>query len=163
MHGLLSQASVSGKEKWKSKKASRAETRRGGSLEIWLITLLSFLSMPAHTSWRCNRFLIPLNPHLFHHCHSLLCGSDNGSNYAGSVFVPHHNYSMGRDVTPSSSSLDWSSIHICCMACTPDGAQTSWNKMVFVKLVIESFSFFFFFFLSCSFHPLFTGQVFYQA
>lgn len=37
-------------------------------------------------------FLIPLNSHFFHHCHSLFCGNDNGSNH---IFVPHHNSSAG--------------------------------------------------------------------
>lgn len=147
----------SGRIKKAKSESSWDETRRKSAAGVWLVTLLSFLSVPARTSWRCSRHLIPLNPQLFHHCHSLLCGSDNGSNYGGSIFAPHPSYSMGEmwphpaatSTAPPSPSAQ------------PAHAQTSWNEIVFVKYLIESFSIFFF--LSCSFHPLFTRQVFYQA
>lgn len=136
-------------------KKSWDKARRKSTMEIWLTALLSFLGMPACTSWRCGRFLSPLNSHLFHHCHSLLCGSDNGSNY---IFVPHHNHSMGGMWYHKAATQTGPQDRICCKACTTKDAQTSGNKMMFVKLVMESFSFLFFF--CCSFHPYSLGKYF---
>lgn len=123
-------------------------------MEIWLTALLSFLGMPACTSWRCGRFLSPLNSHLFHHCHSLLCGSDNGSNY---IFVPHHNHSMGGMWYHKAATQPGPQDRICCKACTTKDAQTSGNKMMFVKLVMESFSFLFFF--AVVFTPIHSASI----
>lgn len=115
------------RKKWKSFKSQqswdKARRKSSGSLAGEAPVVSRCASV--HKLEVQQIFDSPFDSHLFHRCHSLLCGSDNGSNHAGSVFVPHHNRSVGRMWCHKAATQ--TSRHICRVACTPEDAQTSWE------------------------------------